>query len=108
MADRGGTPVKTLLRGAEIGREEGLRFVYAGNLPGRVGEWEDTRCPGCGVAVVTRVGFRVERQTLGKDGRCPGCGTAVPGIWAVGARPIPQVVASRREPVSAVTSPLSD
>ena len=31
----------------EIGTAAGLRFVYAGNLPGRVGPWENTRCPSC-------------------------------------------------------------
>ena len=38
-------PSATLLRAAEIGREEGLRYVYAGNLPGRVGDGETTFCP---------------------------------------------------------------
>jgi pyruvate formate lyase activating enzyme len=36
MSDKGSTPVKTLLRAAEIGQEAGLHFVYAGNLPGQV------------------------------------------------------------------------
>ena len=45
MTDRGATPVATLLRACEIGAAEGLRYVYAGNIPGRVGEWENTRCP---------------------------------------------------------------
>ncbi|HEV8267313.1 MAG TPA: AmmeMemoRadiSam system radical SAM enzyme, partial [Thermoanaerobaculia bacterium] len=108
MADRGGTPVKTLLRAAEIGREEGLRFVYAGNLPGRVGEWEDTHCPGCGDAVVTRVGFHVEEQRLGKDGLCPRCGTAVPGIWGVGAPRIPQAIVPREEAATVAATPPQD
>jgi pyruvate formate lyase activating enzyme len=83
MADRGSTPVSTLLRAARIGREEGLQFVYAGNLPGRVGEWEDTRCPSCGATVVSRSGFRVERNRLGVDGGCPGCGVRLPGLWGL-------------------------
>src|SRR5512144_135862 len=41
------TTVDTLVRAAEIGSEAGLRYVYAGNLPGRVGEWEHTYCPSC-------------------------------------------------------------
>src|SRR4051812_34862128 len=41
------TSVRTLLRAAETGAREGLHFVYAGNIPGAVGEWEDTRCPAC-------------------------------------------------------------
>ena len=47
MTDPDNTDAKTLLRAAEIGKEAGLRFVYAGNLPGRVGEYEDTFCPQC-------------------------------------------------------------
>jgi pyruvate formate lyase activating enzyme len=47
MTDPSDTPVATLLRAAEIGKSEGLNFVYAGNLPARVGTWENTYCPGC-------------------------------------------------------------
>ena len=87
MGDRGRTPPDSLLRAAAIGREEGLRFVYAGNLPGRVGEWEDTRCPGCGAPVVERRGFRVVRNSLAPDGSCPSCGVRIPGLWTPPARP---------------------
>src|SRR4029453_19339608 len=46
MTDPAPTSVKTLLRAAEIGAAEGLRFVYAGNIPGRVGEGENPYRPG--------------------------------------------------------------
>jgi len=81
MTDRGRTPVATIQRAAELGREEGLRYVYAGNLPGRVGEWEDTRCPSCAAPLVERVGFLVRSNRIGPDGLCPDCGERVPGIW---------------------------
>ncbi len=81
MDGRGGTPAKSLLRAAEIGREEGLRFVYAGNLPGRVGEWEDTRCPACATPVVERRGFRVVSNRIRAGGGCPSCGEILPGLW---------------------------
>jgi pyruvate formate lyase activating enzyme len=77
----GSTPARSLLRAAEIGREAGLRFVYAGNLPGRVGEWEDTRCPACRTVLVERRGFQVVGCTVTAAGGCPACGGAVPGIW---------------------------
>jgi pyruvate formate lyase activating enzyme len=80
MNDRGATPVETLLRAAEIGTEEGLRYVYAGNIPGRVGEWENTRCPSCRATLIERYGFRVRRNRL-RAGACPDCGTAIPGRW---------------------------
>jgi pyruvate formate lyase activating enzyme len=81
MAGMGPTQARSLLRAAEIGVEEGLRYVYAGNLPGDVGRWEDTRCPGCGQTLVERRGFRVVGNHLQKD-QCPGCGSRIPGIWS--------------------------
>lgn len=74
------TSVRTLLRAAQIGREEGLRFVYAGNLPGAAGDWENTRCPACGTLLVERRGFRVLSQRL-DAGRCPHCARVIPGFW---------------------------
>ncbi|MDR1726784.1 MAG: AmmeMemoRadiSam system radical SAM enzyme [Acidobacteriota bacterium] len=74
-----------LLRAARLGARAGLRFVYAGNLPGRTGGWEDTRCPGCGMTLVRRRGFHVEADLLERRphgvAACPGCGVEVPGRW---------------------------
>ncbi|MBI3007860.1 MAG: AmmeMemoRadiSam system radical SAM enzyme [candidate division NC10 bacterium] len=81
MRDRENTTVRTLLRAAEIGAAEGLQFVYAGNLPGRVGPWEDTRCPGCGLVLIRRVGFRVLENRL-EAGACPKCRRQIPGVWS--------------------------
>lgn len=82
MTDRGRTPAETLIRAAEIGTEAGLNYVYAGNLPGRSGEWEDTRCPTCQMTLIKRVGFsvRFDRLTASR-GVCPQCNTQIPGIW---------------------------
>ncbi len=74
------TSVATLLRAAEIGAREGLNFVYAGNVPGAVGEWEDTRCPSCRAVLIERRGFRVLANRI-PDGVCPSCRYAVPGFW---------------------------
>jgi pyruvate formate lyase activating enzyme len=81
MDDRDGTPAHALVRAAELGVAAGLRYVYAGNLPGRVGPFEDTRCPRCGRAVVRRLGFRVLERRVDATGRCEGCGTVIPGRW---------------------------
>jgi pyruvate formate lyase activating enzyme len=80
MTGTGATPVETLLRACRLGAGAGLRYVYAGNLPGRVGAWENTRCPGCGETVIERRGFRVLSNRL-HDGGCPRCETPVPGRW---------------------------
>jgi pyruvate formate lyase activating enzyme len=82
MIDRDRTPIDTLTRAAEIGAEAGLKYVYAGNIPGRTGEWEDTRCPNCQTPLIRRYGFMVREDKLSRTGGvCPNCGTRVPGIW---------------------------
>ncbi|MCS7048950.1 MAG: AmmeMemoRadiSam system radical SAM enzyme [Verrucomicrobiae bacterium] len=81
MTDRDATPAATLMRACEIGREEGLHFVYAGNLPGRVGNWENTICPDCGELLVERRGFRVTGYHLLPGGLCPNCHRRIPGFW---------------------------
>jgi pyruvate formate lyase activating enzyme len=81
MADRGRTSQKTLRRAAEIGEEAGLHYVYAGNLPGQVQSYEDTRCPNCNHTLISRRGFLVLDYALTDEGNCPSCGTHIPGIW---------------------------
>lgn len=82
MTDRHGTPVRTLVRAAEIGLAEGLRYVYAGNLPGRVGPFENTYCPSCRMLLVERVGYTIHRDYLTPTrGLCPTCSTRIPGVW---------------------------
>ena len=82
MTWRENTPAATLLRAAEIGRGAGLKFVYAGNLAGEVGGWEDTHCPGCNATVIRRRGFRVMENRVKKGGVCPECQYRIPGVWA--------------------------
>jgi pyruvate formate lyase activating enzyme len=81
MTDPDNTPAATLVRAADIGRRAGLRFVYAGNLPGLVARLEHTFCPSCSALLIERSGFRVLRNRMA-DGRCPDCSAAVPGVWA--------------------------
>jgi pyruvate formate lyase activating enzyme len=82
MPDPKNTQPEDLLRAVEIGRNAGLRYVYAGNLPGMVGENENTRCHGCGEMLIKRHGYFIEDYRLTPDGRCPSCKTAIPGRWA--------------------------
>jgi pyruvate formate lyase activating enzyme len=82
MTDTPSTTVEDLLRAVEIGREAGLRFIYAGNLPGMVGEWEDTRCSHCSQILIRRYGYHIEDYRLTPDGHCPRCATEIPGRWA--------------------------
>jgi pyruvate formate lyase activating enzyme len=74
------TPVKTLEIAREIGKEEGLSYVYTGNVPGHPGE--HTYCPHCGHKLITRFGFGV-REVFLEGGRCPQCGYQPPIIGEV-------------------------
>ena len=75
------TSVKNLLRAAEIGQEAGLKFVYAGNIPGRVNGYEHTQCPRCQTVLIERHGYIIQNYRLTAQGRCPNCGQEIPGIW---------------------------
>lgn len=72
------TPLSSLLRAKKIAEEEGLKFIYIGNIPQHIGE--NTYCPYCGKLLIKRVGYHVLQNKI-KDGRCPYCGKKIPGIW---------------------------
>jgi len=75
------TTPEDLMRIVEYGKQAGLKYMYPGNLPGQVGEWENTRCHHCGATVIRRYGFLVTENRVGLDGLCPQCRKALPGIW---------------------------
>ncbi len=77
MYDRGPTPVSTLRRAYELGREAGLKYVYVGNMPGA--RLEDTYCPNCGEPVIGRRGFQVTQRNT-RDGKCVHCGAQIDGV----------------------------
>ncbi|MHC1740202.1 MAG: AmmeMemoRadiSam system radical SAM enzyme [Anaerolineaceae bacterium] len=82
MSDAPATSAATLQRAAEIGEEAGLHYVYAGNLPGKVGSLEDTNCPGCGKRLIQRQGYWISENRITTSGTCPDCGQKIPGVWA--------------------------
>lgn len=71
------TPVETLRRAYELGREAGLNYIYIGNIGG---ESEDTVCPSCGTTLIRRRGFSVTENKV-RDSTCPKCGTRIPGFF---------------------------
>ncbi len=75
------TTPEMLLAAAATGTANGLRYVYAGNLPGQVGDLETTHCSGCGSRLVERLGYLVRQYRVTADGACPDCGRALPGRW---------------------------
>lgn len=81
MQDAPPTSAETLQRAAEIGQEAGLRYVYAGNLPGRVGSLEDTHCPKCTKLLIQRRGYCIVQNVVSSDGACPFCGENIAGVY---------------------------
>ena len=77
LIDQPRTPLETLKRARQIGIDEGLRYVYEGNIPG---EGEETICWSCGKSLVKRYGFSVEENHI-KDGKCGFCGAKMDGVW---------------------------
>jgi pyruvate formate lyase activating enzyme len=73
------TPLPVLERAREIALEEGLSFVYLGNVPGHAGE--STYCPGCRSVLIRRVGYRTKIEGL-RQGKCDACGRTIPGVWS--------------------------
>jgi pyruvate formate lyase activating enzyme len=72
------TPIETLEGAAHIADEEGLKFVYIGNVPGH--ERNNTFCPECGETIIERVHFSVMSLDV-EGGKCSFCGHEIPGIW---------------------------
>src|SRR3954465_8708582 len=82
MSDPENTTPEMLMAAAAIGKRNGLRYVYAGNLPGRVGDLEHTCCHACGARVIERYGYFIQSYRVTAEGACPECRTAIPGRWS--------------------------
>jgi len=80
MTDPPATPVATLIRAREIGKQAGLHHVYLGNVRGQAPGAEDSYCHACGHELVRRVGYGVHVTGLDHD-KCAACGTVFPGVF---------------------------
>jgi pyruvate formate lyase activating enzyme len=81
MTENAATTAEQLIRACEIGRAAGLRYIYAGNLSGRVGRWENTYCPSCDELLIERYGYIIKQMKVTREGQCPKCANAIPGVW---------------------------
>jgi pyruvate formate lyase activating enzyme len=77
LTDPPPTPASSLRRAREMGMEEGLRYVYVGNVPGEEGE--NTYCYACGGLLIKRYGSKLLRNRL-ENGKCPECGAETDGV----------------------------
>lgn len=75
------TPPEKVSEARKIGFEEGLRYVYTGNMLGDEGE--NTYCYSCNTPVVKRCGYEITENMI-KDGRCGVCGAPIDGVFEKG------------------------
>ncbi|MCK5832968.1 AmmeMemoRadiSam system radical SAM enzyme [bacterium] len=78
LTDRPSTPGATLEMAYEIAKQEGIKFVYVGNIRGT--EHEDTYCPNCNAKLIDRTGYFIESNYI-DNGKCAFCGTKIEGVW---------------------------
>jgi pyruvate formate lyase activating enzyme len=81
MNDPENTTPEMLIHAAEIAKAAGLKYVYAGNIPGGVGDLENTWCHECRALLIERYGYFIQQYRLTPDGACPDCGAPIPGRW---------------------------
>lgn len=75
------TPVETLKKARDIALEEGLSYVYIGNVPEF--ETESTICPGCGKMLIKRIGYQILENHVTSPGICDSCGSKIAGIFKI-------------------------
>lgn len=73
------TPISTLEKARNIAREEGINYVYIGNVPGH--EAENTYCPKCDNICIERRGYSIKKTRV-KNGKCQFCDNPIPGVWS--------------------------
>jgi pyruvate formate lyase activating enzyme len=78
FADSRATPIETLRKAYDVGKAEGLKFIYTGNVPG---EESDTLCPHCGEILIRRTAMSVLEDKL-KGPQCPFCKGQIAGVFS--------------------------
>jgi pyruvate formate lyase activating enzyme len=94
MLDTIPTPLSTLRRAREIAMNNGLRYVYTGNVTDPEGSI--TICANCNRGIIARDWYAITEWYLNEEGNCQFCGSAVPGVF----RSMPGTWGNRRLPVS--------
>ncbi len=72
------TPVSTLTRFREIAMQEGIRYVYLGNVPDHEGN--NTYCHNCKKLLIERQGYFIPAYNL-ENNQCKFCKIIIPGVW---------------------------
>jgi pyruvate formate lyase activating enzyme len=87
------TPLSTLRRARDIAMNNGLRYVYTGNVTDPEGGM--TICANCGRGIIARDRYAITGWYLNEAGNCQFCGSAVPGVF----HPVHGTWGNRRLPV---------
>ena len=93
LRDRGPTPPETLIRAREIAMNNGLLYVYTGNIHHTLSD--STYCHSCGLKLIGRDWYELDEWNLEGQGKCRRCGAVCPGVF----EPLPGHWGRRREPV---------
>jgi pyruvate formate lyase activating enzyme len=78
MTDRPSTSPVQVMASVDLGYEQGLHYVYGGNVPGEMG---NTNCHQCGESLIKRSGYQIREYRITSLGTCPACDTTIPGVW---------------------------
>jgi pyruvate formate lyase activating enzyme len=72
------TPLDTLIEARDIAKEEGVWYVFVGNVP--YSEYDNTYCHCCDKPVIERVGYSITEWNLDEENNCEYCGESIPII----------------------------
>jgi pyruvate formate lyase activating enzyme len=74
------TPVETIMAAVKIARDNGMRYVYTGNVLDVNND--STFCPQCNSILIKRQGYHTSIIGLNSEGNCTKCGYHIPGVWS--------------------------
>lgn len=81
MTDRPSTPIRVLEKALALAWDQGILYVYLGNVPGHANE--NTYCHNCGELIIQRYGFQIVHSILTQNSQCPKCGEQIPVVGRI-------------------------
>jgi pyruvate formate lyase activating enzyme len=72
------TPLNTMEKAKEIANNEGMKYIYIGNVPNT--QWNDTYCPSCNKKLIDRTGYLLQEMHI-VNACCEYCGEPIHGVW---------------------------
>jgi pyruvate formate lyase activating enzyme len=72
------TPLETIEKAIQIARQNGLKYIYGGNIWGH--NSENTYCPNCNNIIISRNSYNTKIKAI-ENGKCTFCGKKINGVW---------------------------